>query len=148
MIIGKHSRYSFYLLTLIPFLVNEDTNMYYSNFTKTILLAAEHSIPRIKHKKIREQSGNSWWNKFCKQTVSPKREKFKKWLKNKSEKNFVSMKSAKIQCNRVIAEANKFHWTEFCKREVLGSKDMYKVWKQVKEMKNGYKLQAYPILSN
>ena len=56
------------------------------------------------------------------------------------------MKSEKIQCNRVIAE--KFHWTEFCKREVLGSKDMYKVWKQVKEMKNGYKLQAYPILSN
>ena len=45
------------------------------------------------------------------------------------------MKSAKIHCNRVIAEAKKFHWTEFCKREVLESKDMYKVWKKVKEMK-------------
>ena len=45
------------------------------------------------------------------------------------------MKSAKIQCNRVIAEANKFHWTEFCKSEILESKDMYKVWKKVKEMK-------------
>ena len=52
------------------------------------------------------------------------------------------MKSAKIQCNRVIAEAKRFQWTEFCKREVLESKDMYKVWKKVKEMKNGYKLQA------
>ena len=48
----------------------------------------------------------------------------------------MSMKSAKIQCNRVIAEAKKLHWTEFCKREVLESKDMYKVWKKVKEMKN------------
>ena len=47
----------------------------------------------------------------------------------------MSMKSAKIQCNRVIAEAKKSHWTEFCKREVLESKDMYKVWKKVKEMK-------------
>ena len=55
------------------------------------------------------------------------------------------MKSAKIQCNRVIAEAKRFQWTEFCKREVLESKDMYKVWKKVKEMKNGYKLQAQPI---
>ena len=62
----------------------------------------------------------------------------------------MSMKSAKIQCNRVkskrlIAEAKTSHWTEFCKREVLQSEDMYKVWKKVKEMKNGYKLQAYPI---
>ena len=37
----------------------------------------------------------------------PKKEKFKKWLKNKTEENFVSMKSAKIQCNRVTAEAQK-----------------------------------------
>ena len=36
-----------------------------------------------------------------------KREKFKKWLKNRTEENFVSMKSAKIQCNRVIAEAKR-----------------------------------------
>ena len=40
------------------------------------------------------------------------------------------MKSAKIQCNRVIAKAKKSHWAEFCKREVLESKDMYKVWKR------------------
>ena len=78
-------------------------------------------------------------------SIPKKKEKFKKWLKNKTEENFVSMKSAKIQCNRVIAEAKKSHWTEFCKREVLESKDMYKVWKKVKEMKNGYRLKAYPI---
>jgi len=100
--------------------------MYYSNFTKTILLAAEQSILTIKHKKVREESGNPWWNQFCKQAVSQKREKFKKWLKNKTEENFVSMKSAKIQCNRVIAEARKSHWTEFCKREVLESKEKLK----------------------
>ena len=43
------------------------------------------------------------------------------------------MKSAKIQCNRVIAEAKKFQWTEFCKREVLESKDKHKVWKKLKK---------------
>ena len=96
----KHAHWEAYQAFLISSdinsIINEDINMYYSNFTKTILLAAEQSIPRIKHKKIREQSGNPWWNKFCKQAITPKWEKLKKWLKNKTEENFVSMKSAKI----------------------------------------------------
>ena len=97
-------------------ILNDDIDIFYSNVTKTILLAAEHSIPRIKHKKIREQSGNPWWNQVCKQTVSPKREKFKKWLKNRTEENFVSTKSAKMQGNRVIAEPKRSYWREFCKK--------------------------------
>ena len=43
----------------------------------------------------------------------------------------MSMKSAKIQCNRVIAETKKSYWTEFCKSEVSESKDMYEVWKKL-----------------
>ena len=88
---------AFLISSDINSIINEDINMYYSNFTKIILLAAEQSIPRIKHywKKIREQSGNPWWNQVCKQAVSAKKEKFKKWLKNKTKENFVSMKSAK-----------------------------------------------------
>ena len=45
----------------------------------------------------------------------------------------MSMKSEKIQCNRVIGEAKKSKWTEFRKSEVLESKDMYKVWKRLKK---------------
>ena len=51
--------------------------MYCSNFTKIILLAAEQSIPRIKHKKIRKQSGNPWWNKFS----IPKKGKIQEMVK-------------------------------------------------------------------
>ena len=51
---------AFLLFSDINLIVNEDINMYYSKFTRTILLAAEQSIPRIKDKKIREQSGNLW----------------------------------------------------------------------------------------
>ena len=71
---------AFLLSSDINSIVNEDINMYCSNFTKTILLASEQSIPRIKHKKIREQSENPWWNQFCKQAISQKRQTFKKWL--------------------------------------------------------------------
>ena len=124
---------------------NDDVNMLYSNFIKTILVAAEHSIPKIKSKKISKHTGNAWCFKDCKQAVSLKKEQFKKWLKNRTERNFVSMKRAKIQCNRITAQAKKTYWTEFCKNEVSESKYMYKVWKQVREMKNRYKLQTYPI---
>ena len=58
----KHAEWeayqAFLLSSDINSIINEDINMYCSYFTKTILLAAEQSIPRIKHKKIREQSGN------------------------------------------------------------------------------------------
>ena len=53
--------------------------------------------------------------------------------KGKIQENFVSMKSAKIQCNRVIAEAKKSHWTEFCKREVLNLKTGIKYGKKLKK---------------
>ena len=38
---------AFLLSSDLNSIVNEDINMYYSNFTKTILLAAEHSIPEL-----------------------------------------------------------------------------------------------------
>ena len=40
------------------------------------------------------------------------------------------MKSAKIQCNRVIAEAKKSHWTEFCKSEYWNLKTCTKYGKK------------------
>ena len=49
---------AFLLSSDINSIVNEDLDIFYSNCTKTILLAAEHSNPRIKHKKLREQCGN------------------------------------------------------------------------------------------
>jgi len=45
----------FILSSDINCIVNDDIHIFYSNFTKTILLAAANSIPRIKYKKIREQ---------------------------------------------------------------------------------------------
>ena len=56
----------------------EHVNMFYSNLIKTILLAAEHSIPKIKSKKISKHTGKAWWSKDCKQAVSLKKEPFKK----------------------------------------------------------------------
>ena len=72
--------------------------MYYSNFTKTILSAAEQSIPRIKHKKIRKQSGNPWWNKFS----IPKKGKIQEMVKDKTEENSVCME----KCKSLMQQSN------------------------------------------
>ena len=98
MLTGKHFRHSSYLLKYIHTTKNDDVNIFSLHFIKTILLAAEHSIPKIKSKKISKHTGNAWWSKDCKQAVYLKKGAFKKWLKNITDKNFVSMKRAKIQC--------------------------------------------------
>ena len=53
----------------------------------------------------------------------------------------MSIKRAKIQCNRVTIEAKQSYWTEFCKNEVSESKDMYKVWTKVKSRSISYQIQ-------
>ena len=52
-------------------------------------------------------TANAWWSKDCKEAVYFKKKQFKKWLKNRTEEHFVNMKRAKIQCNRIIAQAEK-----------------------------------------
>ena len=89
---------AFLISSNIHTIENDDVNIFYSNFIKTILLAAEHSIPKIKSKKISKHTRNAWWSKYCKQAVCLKKEQFKKWLKNRTEEHFVSMKREKIQC--------------------------------------------------
>ena len=101
-------------------------NIYYSNFTRIIILEVDHSIPRIKDKKISEQSGNQWWTKVCKQAITLKKGEFKKGIKNRTEENCVSIKRAKIQCNRVMTEVKQSYWTEFCKMKYQNQKTCIK----------------------
>ena len=106
-----------------------------TTFNKTILLAAKHSIPQINSKKISKYTENAWQSKDCKRAVSLKKVPLKKWLKNRTEETFVSLKRAKTQCNRIVAQAKKIYWTTFCKNVLSESKHRYEVWKKVKELK-------------
>jgi ribonuclease HI len=124
---------------------DEDVEKFYSKFCKALIEAAEYSIPKKKPQLIGTHSGNAWWNDECKQAVASKKDAFKRWLKNRSSKNFCDMKKAKIICNKTIAHAKKTYWEDFCSQEIQDSKDVYKVWKKVKEMKNGFRQQEYPI---
>ena len=59
----KHADWESFQAFLIPCNIhtieNDDINMFYSNFIKTILLAADHSIPKIKSKKMCKHTGNA-----------------------------------------------------------------------------------------
>ena len=57
----------------------------------------------------------------------------------------MSMKSVKIKCNRVTAEAKSLIGLNSVKEKYWNLKTCIKYGKKVKEMENGYKLQAYPI---
>ena len=124
---------------------DEDIDIFYSKFLKAIMIAADRSIPKCKHRKSGKRTGNRWWTKDCEDAVNYKKEQYKIWLKDQSEENFVRRKQARNECKKVIAKAKKQFWTEFCINEVSESEDLHKVWKKVNDMKNGFRLPTYPV---
>jgi ribonuclease HI len=125
----------------------EDDNMdiFYDNFAKAVIAAAENSIPKVKNFSSAKQRGNVWWNNDCAEAVKHKKKCFKKWLSNRSEENFLLMKQSKYQCKKIICQAKSSFWIQYCSKEVSESKDICKVWKKIKQMKHGCNLQSYPL---
>ena len=68
-------------------------------------LKTEHVL-ELGHPPIRHVSRHHWSDVLA-VGLSLTKKQVKKWLKNRTEDNFVSMKRAKIQCNRIIAQAKK-----------------------------------------
>ena len=124
---------------------DDDINIFYSNFSNLLISASEQAIPKCKQMQNGKRRGNAWWTEECEIAVSHKKEQFKVWMKYKTDTDFISYKSAKMQCKKIIAKAKKHFWTEYYKREVSESKDLTKVWKKVREMKNGSCLPSFPI---
>ena len=56
------------------------------------------------------------------------------------------MKEAKIDYNRIIAQAKRQYWSSFCISEITSHNDLQKIWNKFKEMKSGLNLPQYPIV--
>ena len=120
-------------------------NDMYVDFCTSLLRAAKISVPELKASKTGQHHGNVWWNKDCEKAVNEKKEKYKQYIANRSPENHTAMKSANINCNRVIEQAKEQYWTSFCTYEVSDHKDMQKIWEKLKTMKNGIKLPSIPV---
>ena len=122
-----------------------DIDDIYEDFTNSILTAANESIPKIRKCKKVNHNGNIWWNMDCDKAINNKKSTYKKWLKSKSEVDFLAMKKAKIDCNRQIAKAKKEYWSNFVEKEISNYSDSHITWKQVSQMKHGYVLPQCPV---
>ena len=127
------------------FMNTNNINEMYSNFTNSIHLAANKSIPIMRCSHKTKHHGNIWWSQQCEDAVNLKKNTYKYWIKHRTDAAFQDMKKAKLDCNRIIALAKKVCFENFCKNEVSGSNDSKKVWKKVNEMKNGFKLPQCQI---
>ena len=124
---------------------NDDINKVYSTFKELVIRAADLSIPKIKETKSSKHHGNVWWNDDCEKAVKNKKDKYKLYIKNKSEENHNEMKAAKNYCNKVINNAKKEYWQSFCTKEVSTCNDSKKIWKKIQDMKNNVRLPSFPI---
>ena len=131
-------------LVQIKEIEHPDINQFYENFSKSIITAAKKAIPQIKSKTSKNKS-KEFWNEKCNDAVTVKKEKYKKWLKERSDENFEEKKRANIDAKRTVANARKELLIEFCEKEIKESKDFHKVWPKLNEIKNNYVQQLYPI---
>ena len=123
---------------------HDNINQFYENFSKSIISAAKKSIPQIRPKTFKNKS-KEFWNEQCESAVNVKKDKYKKWLKQRSKENFEEKKIANIEAKRTVAKARKELLIQFCEKEVKESKDFHKVWPKLNEIKNNYVQQSYPI---
>ena len=61
-----------------------DVETAYTEFTKTVLWAADNSIPRSKPVSSKKHSGNIWWNTDCETAKKKKKLALKVYLKEKN----------------------------------------------------------------
>lgn len=125
--------------------IDDDINVMYETFCKTVLNAADTSIPKISSTTFAKYLGNVWWTRQCEQAVKEKKQKYKDYIRNRSTESHEAMKYSKIRCNRVIAQAKLDYWNSFCQSEILDHKDLQKVWKKIDTMRNGIKLPNCPV---
>ena len=124
---------------------DDDVDKFYSNFSGTLLSAADKSIPKYFSVRSDKHSGNVWWNSACQAAVDNKKQKAKNYIKTRKPDAHEEMKKANIESNKIIAQAKQDHWASFCKTEVSSHNDVPKVWQKLHEMKKGIKLPQYPI---
>jgi ribonuclease HI len=124
---------------------NNKVDNIYETLCSHILKMSELAIPKLKSSDKKACKSNAWWSKECDDAVKDKKDKYKAYIKNKTNVNFEAMKFAKIKCNKVIAKAKREHFNAFCNSEVSEPADLQKVWRQVNIMKNGVKLPSCPI---
>ena len=126
----------------------DNVNDMFIALKETVLKAADLSIPRKKLNRTSnnaKRKGNVWWNEICEKAVTNKKEKYKCYIKNKTEENYVEMKKAKNYCNLVINRVKTEYWSSFCTKEVTSHKDISKIWKKVSDIKNSTRLPNYPL---
>jgi len=123
----------------------DDIDMFYDRFTKTVLQAADCSIPRCSSIKSDKHAGNLWWNETCENAVNKKKIAFKTYIRNKSRANHIFLKLASKTCDKIIEQVKREFWSNFCEKEICIHKDMQKVWKKFNEMKHGINQPLCPI---
>lgn len=122
-----------------------DINELCDKLTSLILAAANAAIPRSRGAPEGKPS-NPWWTPECDLAVKNKKKMQRIWKKVRNNVNFMNMKGAKINCNKVIATAKLHYLQSKIMQEVHNPTDLGRAWKLVKKLKNKYNPSPVPLI--
>ena len=82
-------------------------------FKEILLNAARQSCGTIKLNYCKKQT--AWWNNDIKEEIRQKKQKWKKYLGNRTEENYNDYKRQRTKVKDIIVEAKKKSWEDFGK---------------------------------
>ena len=113
-------------------LFHENVNIYNDNITKTILAAANKSIP-TKLKGGGKSKAVPYWNESCSQTISQRNKARNKLNKSSTLTNQIDYKRAKAVAQRTLKNEQSRYWQKYCSSLNKNTK-LGKVWQMSKRM--------------
>ena len=131
--------------TSTVFSENEDVDIMYDHFTRSVLHTADFSIPRSSCVSSSKYTGNLWWTDECESAKQEKISKYKAYLLSRSPSKHRDSKAAKLVYNKILAKAKREYWSRFCKEEVKSPSDSNKIWKKICFMKHGIFTPKYNV---
>ena len=123
-----------------------DLETFYDNIRKTILQAADLSIPKTSGKRGKTIiHNNPWWNKECEAAVKEKHQASNRFNKYPTKENFHKKRNAEKHSKKTVAKAKLQHFNE---AKITTCRDLGTAWKQLKKIKMGGRNNEPRLLYN
>ena len=111
----------------------EDIDTMVSNATRSILHAAEASIPKTST--VHTKHGVSWWTTDCRQALRERNRRYRHFSQQPSQANFIAYKKARAQARKVIRNAKTDSFRQFIS-SVNRTTPLSKVWQTINIFNN------------
>lgn len=128
------------------YMSNKNVEEAWQTFKEIILKAAKQACGTIKLNPNKKQT--AWWNESIKEEIRQKKQKWKKYLKSRTEENYNEYKTQRIKVKNAISEAKNKSWEDFGRDIEKNKKENRKLFYRIAKTLRKGKQEPSPIIKS